>query len=62
MIVTYVIEQAKALGLPMFLESSMDGHRLYLSCGFRDIETQAINFAKWGKDADHINYVMGLET
>ncbi|KAI0396637.1 acyl-CoA N-acyltransferase [Xylariaceae sp. FL0594] len=61
MIVTHVIEKAKEAGLPAFLESSMEGHPLYLSCGFRDIGTHVVNFAKWGKDADNISYFMALE-
>ncbi|KAI1811263.1 acyl-CoA N-acyltransferase [Poronia punctata] len=63
MMVNYVVEQAQALGLPTFLESSMEGHGLYLSCGFRDMEERVIDFSRWGMEGDtnHINYIMGRD-
>ncbi|GAW19972.1 hypothetical protein ANO14919_094650 [Xylariales sp. No.14919] len=61
MLVMWGVEEAKKLGMPAFLESSEEGHSLYLSCGFRDIDVQAIDCTKWGKPRDLINYVMALE-
>ncbi|KAI0103724.1 acyl-CoA N-acyltransferase [Nemania sp. FL0031] len=61
LMVMWGVEEAKKLGLPAFLESSEEGHSLYLKCGFRDIDMQTIDFTKWGKAANHVNYVMALE-
>ncbi|KAI0193198.1 acetyltransferase [Xylaria flabelliformis] len=61
MLVMWGVEEAKRLGLPAYLESSPEGHSLYLSCGFRDIDQQNIDFTKWGKPAENISYIMALE-
>ncbi|KAI0409421.1 acyl-CoA N-acyltransferase [Xylaria palmicola] len=61
MLVMWGVEEARRLGLPAFLESTEEGHSLYLSCGFRDIDIQTVDFTKWGKPADHINYIMALD-
>ncbi|KAI0203849.1 acyl-CoA N-acyltransferase [Astrocystis sublimbata] len=61
MLVMWGVEEARRLGLPAYLESSLDGHSLYLSCGFRDIDMQSIDCTKWGKDTAMVNYVMALE-
>ncbi|KAI0448525.1 acyl-CoA N-acyltransferase [Xylaria acuta] len=61
MLVMWGVEEAKRLGLPAYLESSPEGHSLYLSCGFRDIDRQSIDCTKWGKSAEIVNYVMALE-
>ncbi|KAI1436827.1 acyl-CoA N-acyltransferase [Xylaria sp. CBS 124048] len=61
MLVMSGIEAFSKLGLPFFLESSVAGHSLYLSCGFRDIDIKVIDFTRWGKPANHVNYVMTLE-
>ncbi|KAI1176667.1 acyl-CoA N-acyltransferase [Nemania sp. FL0916] len=61
MLVMWGVDEAKKLGLPAFLESSEVAHSLYLSCGFRDIDVQAIDCTQWGKPADAINYIMALE-
>ncbi|KAI1131277.1 acyl-CoA N-acyltransferase [Nemania abortiva] len=60
MMVMWGVEEAKKLGLPASLCASEEGHSLYLSCGFRDIDVQTIDFTKWGKPVDHINYIMAL--
>ncbi|KAI3323582.1 acetyltransferase [Xylariaceae sp. AK1471] len=61
MLVMWGVEEVKKRGWPAYLESSPEGHSLYLSCGFRDIEKQVIDFTKWGKPADHITYIMSLK-
>ncbi|KAI0506119.1 acyl-CoA N-acyltransferase [Xylaria bambusicola] len=61
MLVNWGVEEARKLGLPAFLESSPAGHSLYLRQGFRDINIHSIDFTKWGKDANHITYIMALE-
>lgn len=38
MLVMWGVEEAKRRNLPAYLESSEEGHSLYLSCGFRDID------------------------
>ncbi|GAP83603.1 putative gnat family protein [Rosellinia necatrix] len=60
MLVMWGVEEAKRLGMPAFLESSVEGHSLYLSCGFYDIDVQSIDCTKWGKPANAINYIMAL--
>jgi GNAT superfamily N-acetyltransferase len=61
MLVMWGIEEAKKLGLPAYVESSVEGHSLYLSCGFRDVDKFLVDFTKWGKPADHVSYILALE-
>ncbi|KAI1819638.1 acyl-CoA N-acyltransferase [Xylaria intraflava] len=61
MLVMWGVEESGRLGLPAFLESSTEGHSLYLTCGFRDIDAYAIDLSKWGRAEKHVNYIMALE-
>ncbi|KAI0442107.1 acyl-CoA N-acyltransferase [Xylaria telfairii] len=61
MLVMWGVEEAKRRNLPCHLESSEEGHSLYLSCGFRDIDKHTTDCTKWGKAAETTSYVMALE-
>ncbi|KAH8160331.1 hypothetical protein CIB48_g7910 [Xylaria polymorpha] len=61
MLVMWGVEEAKRRNLPAYLESSEEGHSLYLSCGFRDIDKRTTDCTKWGKAAETTSYVMALE-
>ena len=40
--------QADRLGLPVYLEATADGKRLYEKHGFKAVDTIEFDFAKWG--------------
>ncbi|KAI0466460.1 acyl-CoA N-acyltransferase [Xylaria cf. heliscus] len=61
MLVMWGVEEAKRHGLPAFLESSPEGHSLYLSCGFRDIDKNVVDCTKWGGPGETVTYIMTLE-
>lgn len=61
MLVKQVVEEAKRLGLPAYLESTEAGHPVYLKCGFRDLELQSLDFSKWGATRTHDNWAMIYE-
>ncbi len=44
--------------LPCYLEGSPAGHRLYLSMGFKDLETLDMDMSKFGGKGRHPHYVM----
>jgi len=58
MLVQRFLEEADRLALPAFLESSPEGHQLYLSCGFRDVERLDIDMARFGAQGIHTTYAM----
>jgi len=58
MLVERCLEDADRLGLPASLESSPEGHKLYLSCGFRDVEVLKIDMARFGGEGIHTSYAM----
>ncbi|KAH9888267.1 acyl-CoA N-acyltransferase [Xylariomycetidae sp. FL2044] len=53
MLVDRCVEDAKKLGLPACLESSLAAHPLYLKCGFRDVEYVATDLSEWGATEMH---------
>ncbi|TGJ85926.1 hypothetical protein E0Z10_g2800 [Xylaria hypoxylon] len=64
MLVMWGVEEAKKLGLPVFLQSSEDGHSLYLSCGFRDIGIHSVDsplVSAWQVRADAVKRHVPLQ-
>ncbi|KAI1660208.1 acyl-CoA N-acyltransferase [Daldinia decipiens] len=52
------IEEAKRLGLVVYLESSSAAHSLYEKHGFRDIEVLTADLSKWGATEEHKTWSM----
>jgi len=50
MLVQACLAEAARLKLPAYLESSPAAHKLYLSCGFVDIEELSVDMTKHGMD------------
>lgn len=48
MLVDWGTKKAEKLGLPIYLESSKAGYRLYQKHGFKDIETFKVDFSPFG--------------
>lgn len=46
------------MGLPIWLESSEEGHRLYQKCGFEDVEELVTDLSQWGAPAPHRSWLM----
>ncbi|KXJ95733.1 acetyltransferase [Microdochium bolleyi] len=58
LLIARVLEDARALGLPVRLESSAEAHTLYLRNGFDDVEKHSLDFAPWGLDKVHEVWAM----
>lgn len=48
LLVKWGLNEAQKLGLPAHLNGSPAGHKLYLQCGFRDLERADHDFGEWG--------------
>ena len=48
MLLKWGTEQADRLGLPLYLDATADGKRLYEKHDFRVIDKIVFDFAKWG--------------
>jgi N-acetylglutamate synthase-like GNAT family acetyltransferase len=46
-LIKLAIEQAKAAGLPLFLQSTPEEHRFFLKQGFRDTKHADIDLRQW---------------
>ncbi|KAF6818197.1 acetyltransferase [Colletotrichum plurivorum] len=55
---TWGMQEAVRLGIPVYLESSVSGHRLYQKVGFKDVEERRVDFSKFGMAAPHSNWAM----
>lgn len=55
------IEDAKAKGLPAYLDSSEGAHKLYLKYEFRDVEELLTDLSKWGLEEPHRVWAMVRE-
>ncbi|KAI1075801.1 acyl-CoA N-acyltransferase [Whalleya microplaca] len=62
LLVKWVMEEAKKLGLVAYLESSQAGHSLYKKCGFRDVECLSVDMSKWGATEKHYTWSMIYDT
>jgi GNAT superfamily N-acetyltransferase len=58
MLTRWGIEEAKKLRLPAFVESSEAAHRLYMKCGFLDVDIYTVDMWKWGAENPHTTYLM----
>ncbi|PSS03387.1 hypothetical protein BD289DRAFT_421098 [Coniella lustricola] len=58
MLVKKCIEESERRNLPIYLDSSMPGHKLYLKQGFRDVGECLTDFSKWGMTEKHWNWAM----
>ncbi|KAI1803363.1 acyl-CoA N-acyltransferase [Daldinia bambusicola] len=58
MLTKWCLEEAKRLGLPIYLESSLAAHSLYQKHGFRDIECLTADLSKWGATEEHKSWSM----
>jgi len=58
MLVQQGINIADEAGLLCYLEGSPAGHRLYLSMGFKDVETLDMDMSEYGLEGIHSHYVM----
>jgi len=58
MLMQRLLEDSDRLKLLTFLESSPEGHALYLSCGFKDTEELNIDMARFGAEGVHTTYAM----
>lgn len=56
LLVQWGMEQAVALGIPVYLEASPAGYPLYLRLGFRKIDTVVVKAGMWDGDQD-LHYV-----
>lgn len=46
-------KKADELGLPIYLESSLVGHRFYQKHGFEDVEVFQVDFTPFGGSVHH---------
>lgn len=59
-LVQWGLKQAKAVGLPAYLEASPDGFHLYCYLGFHQIDTVVIKSQDWDGDSD-MNLIVMLK-
>ncbi|KAK2041377.1 acetyltransferase [Colletotrichum somersetense] len=52
------MQEGIRLGLPVYLESSSAGHRLYTKLGFKDVEEHQVDFSHLGVELVHLNWAM----
>lgn len=52
------IQDGDAMRLPIWLESSEEGHQLYLKCGFGDVEEFVTDLGQWGATLPHRSWLM----
>lgn len=50
-------EEARKRGMKIYLESSPEGHSVYLKNGFKDIECHELDMSKWG-GGTHVTWTM----
>jgi hypothetical protein len=48
LLVRWGLEMSDTTGLPCYLQASGQGRRLYIHCGFRDINTVEFNLSDYG--------------
>lgn len=58
MLVQACVDDAVKLGLPAYLESTPAAHKLYESCGFKDVEEHVVDMTKWGGQEKHVTFAM----
>ena len=58
MLLRWGLKLADELGLQVYLEASSEGHHLYQSAGFEDVETLDIDMSKYGVHGVHQHFVM----
>ncbi|ORY68338.1 acyl-CoA N-acyltransferase [Pseudomassariella vexata] len=58
LLVKQCLEEAKALGIPTWVESSEAAHKLYLKCGFRDVDLHAVDLSQWDAPDLHQTWLM----
>lgn len=56
-----MVDEADKLGLPVLLESSEEGHKLYQKYGFKDVEVLEIDMSKWRHGIAHLSWAMVRE-
>lgn len=52
------IQDGEAMGLPIWLESSDEGHQLYRRCGFKDVEELITDLSEHGAISPHRSWLM----
>lgn len=52
------IDEAKQHKLPLYVESSVEGHELYKRYGFKDIEVRETDLSQWGAKEPHRIWAM----
>ena len=58
LLIQHMLQDARELGLPVWLESSAEAHSVYRKHGFVDVETHTVDFAPWGLDRVHEVWAM----
>ena len=58
MLLRWGLNLADKLMLEGYLEASSEGHHLYESAGFEDVETVDMDMSKYGKSGIHQHFVM----
>lgn len=53
-----MLQDARELCLPVWLESSAAAHSVYRKHGFVDVEAHTVDFAPWGLDQVHETWAM----
>ncbi|OLN98036.1 hypothetical protein CCHL11_06866 [Colletotrichum chlorophyti] len=58
-LLTWGMQEAVRLSIPVYLESSAAGHPLYLKAGFKDVEEQRVDFSEFGPPRrPHLTFAM----
>lgn len=58
MLLRRCIEDANRSGLPIYLNASSPGHKMYLKQHFHDLETMVTDFSLWGAKAKDYVFAM----
>lgn len=58
MLLKWGTDKADELGLPVYLESSPEGHNLYLKYGFQDMELHELDLSEFGVPELHRTWLM----
>jgi GNAT superfamily N-acetyltransferase len=60
-LVESIMEEAKKLGVIVYLEASEAAHSLYLKLGFKDVEVLTVDLSRWGATEKHSTWAMMFE-
>lgn len=52
------IQDGETMGLPIWLESSDEGHQLYRRCGFEDVDELVTDLRDYGATLPHRSWLM----